>query len=427
MSFFATPSTNHNRINGSSQAVLLESYPNPPSISEDEEHAPTKDIPLGEPQAKPSWDKLDICVVMASLICLAASICVVTPRLNLSWKLHFERQIIVIGFLLSLMNLSMKRIAPTLFLISELRWGSSTLQNYDAILRNSTTLSGTGYIWKITIFLFISLPLGLSAGYKRFTGGTSSAVISNKFPGRYGLAVPPLGDFTAMNNSIYYAIDANVPFLAASSNDSVPPPFKSLPMAYGYNTLLLDNSSAALLDMPLPDYILSIQQTLKGADFWNISATVNATVARYNTSTEAYKDNDLFWQETINSSSSGGMGGLSSFELFNGYALGLLPGIPNDPNGAYCLIGTYNSTLFWTGFFNDLSSPDAVTFRSSALIFNIRREICAGTWQINRTAIFLLEGSCTGTENKPRPSLAIPLCALPSGRLTCSCPCSYPL
>ncbi|KAH8754023.1 hypothetical protein BGZ57DRAFT_773581 [Hyaloscypha finlandica] len=373
---------------------------------------------LGMPQGKSSWDKIDICVVLASFLCLVASICVITPRLTLSWQLQFNRQIIIIGFLLSLMNLSLRRIAPTLFLISELRWGGSSLQNYDAILRNSISLSETGYFWRITVLSFILLPLGLSVAYKRFTGGTSSAVIGTKFPGRYGLAVPPLGDFTAMNNSVYFAIDANVPFMAASSSDSIPPPFESLPIAYGYNTLLLDNGSAALLDMPLPEYILSIQQNLKGADFWNISATVNATVARYNTSTEAYRNDDSFWQETIDSSWSGGLAGLSSFELFNGNALGLLPGIPNDHDGAYCLTGTYNSTLVWVGFFNNLSSPDVVALRSAALMFNIRREICAGKWQINRTAIVLLEDSCTGIETNQGPLstyvlVPFPLDALP--------------
>jgi len=408
----------YKRIDESRQATPLKPYPDPPIIAENGEYAPTKDMRLGKPQSKSSWDKVDICVVLASFLCLVSSICVVTPRLTLSWQLHFDRQIIIIGFLLSLMNLSLRRIAPTLFLISELRWGGSSLQNYDAILRNSISLSKTGYFWRITILSFILLPLGLSIGYKRFTGGTSSAVIGSKFPGRYGLAVPPLGDFTTMNNSVYFAIDANVPFMAASSSDSVPPPFESLPIAYGYNTLLLDNGSAALLDMPLPDYILSIQQSLNGADFWNISATVNATVARYNTSTEPYRKNDLFWQETIDSSGSGGMAGLSSFELFNGNAFGFLPGIPNDYDGAYCLTGSYNSTLFWVGFFTNLSSPDIVAFRSAALMFNIRREICAGKWQINSTAIVLLEGSCTGIETNQGPlsqygNVPFPLDALP--------------
>ena len=82
--------------------------------------------------------------------------------------------------------------------------------------------------------------------------------------------------------------------MTASSNDSVQPPFVDLPKAYGYNTLLLDNTSAALLDMPVPDYVISIQQILKANESWQTSASVNATVARYNTSGDAYINNDDF-------------------------------------------------------------------------------------------------------------------------------------
>lgn len=49
-----------------------------------------------------------------------ASICVITPDCNFSWRFDFEGQIVVIGFLLSIINLCMMRFAPTL---SIARWG----------------------------------------------------------------------------------------------------------------------------------------------------------------------------------------------------------------------------------------------------------------------------------------------------------------
>lgn len=62
-------------------------------------------------------------------------------------------------------------------------------------------------------------------------------------------------------------IDAIAPFMLAAGNDSVSPNSTdspnstvSLPAPYGYNVLLLDDSSAASLDMPTPDYVKSIQQ-----------------------------------------------------------------------------------------------------------------------------------------------------------------------
>lgn len=378
-------------------------------------------------------------MVFLSFACLAASICVVSPRLALAWLLGFEYQIIAIGFLLSMMNFFMGVLSPTLFLIIESRWGSSNLQNYDAILRNSVTISKTGRIWKTTIFVFILLPTLLSVGYKRFIGGTSSFVITgnkvpgfvianskvpgrygSKVPGHYGLAPPPLGAFTSINNSVYFMIDANVRFLAASSNDSVPPQFASLPIAYGYNTLLLSNTPAALLDMPLPDYMSSIQQNLAGDEFWEISATVNATVTRYNTSTEAYRSNDSFWQETMDKSNNPYQRGLSTFHEFNGYALGFLPGIPSESDGASCLLGHYRSPkVIWNSYITNLSDPYAVAFRAAALMFNTRRERCHGTWKVNSTNIILTNGSCDGVQTSQAPlssheyATPFPLDALP--------------
>jgi len=215
--------------------------------------------PIGKPQSKPTLDILDLCSVFGSFVCLPASICVVTPHLAISWRLGFNGQIIIIGFLLSIMNLAMKRMEPRLFLIVEFRWGDSRLQNYDAILRNAISLSKTGVFWRLIFFFFAFLPLALCIGYKRFTGGHSSAVIDPNISSslrRYGIAPPPLGDYNAMKNSVYYMVISNVPFMAASTNDAVLPPLQAT--AYGCNMLLPGNESAALLDLPLPDYMSSI-------------------------------------------------------------------------------------------------------------------------------------------------------------------------
>jgi hypothetical protein len=54
--------------------------------------------------------------------------------------------------------------------------------------------------------------------------------------------------------------------MAASANDAVLPPLQAT--AYGYNMLLPDNESAAVLDLPLPDYMSSIQAGMEGSDTW---------------------------------------------------------------------------------------------------------------------------------------------------------------
>jgi hypothetical protein len=255
-------------------------------------------IALGQPQQKSYFDKTDLYVVLYSFLCLAVSICVVTPCLSLAWRLGYEWQIVVIGFLMSNMAICMSALAPTLFLVLEARWGSSTLQNYEAILRNSMVASQMGTQWRIVFVLLAVLPLGLSAAYKRFTGGTSSANIGDSFDGYYGLVSAPLGNGNVMNNSIYYMIEANIAFLAASSNASTPPPLMELPKAYGFNTLLIDNTTAALLDMPNPVYVSSIQRALGSSETWYVSAAVNGTVTTYNTTGQIYINNDSFWADT---------------------------------------------------------------------------------------------------------------------------------
>ena len=191
------------------------------------------------------------------------------------------------------MNLCLKRVISSWFLVFEERWGGSTLQNYDAILRNTALLSDTSFLWRGTILALIILPLALSVAYKKFTGGESSTNVYNDFPGSYGFASAPSTTNNVLNNSIYYMMTATAPFMIASANDSISP--VDFPIAYGYNALLLDNSSAAMLDMPMPNYISSIQQNLAKDESWTLSAPVNGTLARYNSSTEIYRNDSAFW------------------------------------------------------------------------------------------------------------------------------------
>lgn len=358
-----------------------------------------KPVGIGKQDYKRTFPCTEFFVLLGSVACLCASIAVVVPRV--AWRLGFDNQIVLIGFFLAIMNLCLNKLTPTTLALIEARsrWCSSILQNYDAILRNTLWTTDIGLWWqmpRIAMFGFLLLPLGLSVGYKRFTGGTSTISRSNTFHGRYGLAAPPLGDYTTMKNSVYYTISANVPFLSASSDDSTLSP--NITTAYGYNTLLLDSTSAALLDMPLPDYVVSIQQSLQGSDYWKVSAVVNATVARYNASIETYRQkNDPFFNSTLNASTSAGDAGFTTFCSFDAFALGWLPSIPTITDGSYVLVGYYYwEPLFWDVYIFNASDPQFIAFQETALMFNIRRERCAGTWQINRTAVVLLEGSCSG-------------------------------
>lgn len=370
----------------------------PPSIELASLPSKAEVIALGEPCKKAHVDKIDVVVVMISLICLIISVCVVTPRLSLAWHLGFEGQIIIIGFLLSIMNLCLRKGISFWFLIFEERWGGSTLQNYDAILRNTALLSHTSFLWRGTILALIILPLALSVAYKRFIGGESSKNVYSDFPGSYGIASAPLTANNVLNNSIYQMITATAPFMIASASDLVSP--ADFPIAYGYNTLLLDNSSAAMLDMPMPNYVSSIQQNLAKNEFWNLSAPVNGILARYNSSTEIYRNDNAFWQTLFNISQP--RAGLAAFTLYESALnnmVGLRTGLPTQSSGTYCLLGTFPTSgdnLDGVEFFDDVTDPESIAFRDAALLFNVQRVQCSGVWQVNRTGIQLVSGNCTG-------------------------------
>lgn len=211
---------------------------------------------LGVPRSKPRLDLLDISAVTISLVTLVVAVCSVTPLLSLSWFIGFDHQLIIIGFLLSLMNICMRRILPNLFLIVEERWGRSSLQNYDSIIQNTVTLSNTSFLWRLSLGVLILLPLGLSAGYKRFTNGRSGNVkievnlanntaFNGSYEGYYGLSTPPLGNLQVVNNSIFYMINASAAFMEETSDPLKPFIPTALPMAYGYNSLLVDSTRLA--------------------------------------------------------------------------------------------------------------------------------------------------------------------------------------
>ncbi|KAH0429956.1 hypothetical protein CcaCcLH18_08101 [Colletotrichum camelliae] len=225
------------------------------------------DTLLGKPSRKRMFHSADIAMAFVALACLALSILVVSNR-NVSWYLGIgNRQLIVIGFLLSIMNLCLASVTPTLFLLLEARVGNSTLQNYDGILRNKPLAPKLSFAWRIVLVTMLALPVGLSVAYKTFTGGESSMeihttdYISNDT--YFGFFRPPA--MSSSMNGVSFFFNATASFRDATeraANGSEPPLPSTSPKAYGYNILLLIESSAASLDMLHGDYILEIQELL---------------------------------------------------------------------------------------------------------------------------------------------------------------------
>ncbi|KAI9725798.1 MAG: hypothetical protein M1828_002427 [Chrysothrix sp. TS-e1954] len=364
-----------------------------------DQRPPAEKISVGKPKAKDRINAIDLAALIGVWICFVLGVVTVNRNVSLGWSLGYNNQLIVVGFLLSLQILFLARLLPSLLVKIEARFGSSCLQNFDMLLRYSLFSKNAELHWRLILLMFTLLPIGLSIGYKRFPGGEStfgpgkvwgtSITQSKLSAGRidFGVNPPPgvpVGNLFAMINS-------TIPFISASANDSTPPPFDSLPQAYGFNSVLLSNTSAAVFDAPTPANITSIQHSLPdGGTSWTIEADVSATVSNYNTSTDQLRTDTSWWESIIGN-------GIFIDHFYNAYEAGLLT---NEGYG--------DNSWAYLGIIPSRSDPPKVidplsmdNFRQAALLFTTRRELCHGKWTIRRNDVSLDSGSCNGTALPP--------------------------
>ncbi|KAI4184291.1 MAG: hypothetical protein L6R41_004841 [Letrouitia leprolyta] len=350
--------------------------------------------PLGIPATKKRFHTTQLVAAIISLLCLALAITAVADE-RVSWHLgRNNRQLIVLGFLLSIMNLNLSSVMPMLFLILEARFGPSTLQNYNGILLNQLFSPRLSLVWRLVLGLVMALPLGLSVAYKTFTGGESAMImnvtasISNT--SFYGMFAPPGLQLLGEKTGVSLFSNATLPFAVRSAlvNGSEPPlPTQAQP--YGFNILLLNNESAAILDIPQPSYVSSVQKLLASGESWNVSASVCATVATFNHSKtsdpEAYREFFALFCYAATQSS----GAYTHATMMNDWSVVLLNhASPGD------------QSLQYIGLTPDPGiehMPRCADFFPYAKLFDINRQSCHGTWSITRGGMQLVDGSCSGT------------------------------
>lgn len=357
----------------------------------DHEVAKVGDLPIGEARRKHHLYAVDIIALVVVLICLLISIVVIAPG-PIPWRLGLKRQLQVVGLMLSVMDMCRRVPAPKVFLMAEARFGKSYLQNYDAILTNSVLVTHTVILWRIILLSLIFLPTGLSLAYKEFFEGSSSLTLKNT-GGYYGLTAPgslataggtPTGGIIGVSTMV----NATLPYIQAAANDSIPPPFQELPKAYGFNTLLLSNTSSAFLDAPMPDYVSSIQRNLSAGETWTITAQVHAFVTTYNSTPESHRDDDDFWKPLFNTTNEPGSifvgtGSRGVADLYNNFSLELLVNNFNHENTSWCFLALARRV-----------GDGDVAFQASALEFDTRRDLCDGQWLVTNDSIQLVNGSC---------------------------------
>lgn len=348
-------------------------------------------LPLGKPKSKNRISISDLSGAALSLVCLAMSVMAVADE-TVSWRLGVaNNQLIVVGFLLNIMNLCLASVTSTFFLLIEARFGSSILQNYDGILRNKPTASRLGLPWRAVLTLFISLPIAISVAYKTFKGGQSSKIVESaeyvSIPTYYGM-VAPSGLMVAGQGltGLSQYFNATQAFQALSSPvNGSEPPLPRFPQSYGYNILLLDENSSAVLDVLQPDFITSVQAVLAEGESWVVSAPVIGTVATLNTSKA---EDPVGFESAIRSACTDKDWFHNSMNFWSKKpsALWLMDQADlSDQSIQY--------VAFPPKYDMDL---DCLGVTPYFQLYNVYRQQCQGTWSITRAGIELSSGFCHG-------------------------------
>lgn len=357
--------------------------------------------PLGKPRAKHRFSVSDLSVTALSLVCLAMAVMAVANE-AVSWRLGVaNNQLIAVGFLLSIMNLCLGSVTSTFFLLIEARFGSSILQNYDGILRNKPMAPRLGLPWRVVLSLFLVLPIVVSVAYKTFKGGQSLKGVKSadyvSIPTNYGMVATPGLMVTGQNpTGLAQYFNATQHFQASTSPvNGSEPPLPQFPKSYGYNVLLLNGNSTAVLDILHPDFIAAVQDVLAVGESWVVSAPVIGTVAT-----------------------------LSTFKAVDpsGFATALQSACTSADDAirsAGNANWTYNSMDIWAHDTSSLWLLDQDNLSDQSMqyvsffplyrglvdcpgllpyiqLYNIYRQQCQGTWSITRAGIELTNGSCDG-------------------------------
>ncbi|KAH6893270.1 hypothetical protein B0T10DRAFT_269257 [Thelonectria olida] len=355
-------------------------------------------IPRGSPTTKPRCDLIDAYALFTTFLCFLGCCLVVSPWA--AWYLGFTYQIVVIGVFLSIMNVCNRRIASHFFIVSEVHWGKSTLQNLDAIMQQSVLAPNASLVWRAAIFLLMALPVGLSVAYKTFTDGQAGRIVTQYTAGYYGVYNRPMEN---SDQQTYSLIDAMAPLRRVASRDTNFPNDSDLPLMIGYNLVMLSEEEVVMLDMPNDVNLGIIQGQLAVDEEMRLSADIRGTLARYNSSTEKLLKDDDFWEKYMDR--------MTSIETYEGWRVALAHsaypmawaavGGYRHPDGQSGVSGSESSLTFYTSDDWNASYVDAFRNSTFSLMFNLYRLPCSVTWSINSSSVLLTSAACNTTETRP--------------------------
>lgn len=330
---------------------------------------------LGKPSYIQRFSWKDLGAVVVAIVAFTIAMLVAFEK-GTAVYLGQTPQLIVLGLMLSIMGACTQRQVQRMLFVYEAHAGS-TLQNFDALLRTDHLSQEAEFRPRAILLVLFLLPLGLSASYKRFIGGSTTVQVLS-VGGWYGMTAAP--GYQRIGNGLSLLVNIYLPFWVDPANTNG---------TYGFNLFVPNGTVAAVLDAPLPTSLLQLQASLKGDESFEVSAEVDATVSELNSIAPSERDNATFWQDLENSFSNG-FEDTSPSDLQSGAFTQMYTGF-GDSNASY--------TEIYVSFYNITRNE---SFKSTAERYSQTRRKCHAAWNVTRTSILLNNATIlqTGEEAK---------------------------
>lgn len=264
----------------------------------------------------------------------------------------------------------------------EVYTGRSTIQSFDAVLRNEGLAKHASWSVRATLAFVLILPLSLSASYKLFSGGSSTITIQDLHT-TIGLT-GSIGS-QRIGNGISLMAETYVPFWVNAH----------LNTTYGYNMYVESNTTTALLDAPLPDSLTGLMASMGLGESLVLTADVNATVAELIPIPASQRNSVDYWNQVYvdysQSSNSSQAPDFVNDELGGAFS-GMLAG-----KGTLTPLLNWDFSEIYLSWWNTTQKE---TFASTAELFQMTRRHCTGTWNITSTTASLISATILQTSEE---------------------------
>lgn len=322
----------------------------------------------GRPSSKSLVSWTDIGLLLGVLVCFAIAMGSVFPQ-RAAVFLGQTNQLVVVGFCLALMAIACQKQVSLVVLLYSVQSGRASLQDLEAILQNEFFVAKSSALCKAVLFMLTAVPLALSVGYKRCVGG-SSLVSSDGVAGPFGLTAAPGNQGIGLGLSLIS--ETYLPFWIDPNE----------PAVYGFNLLVASNTTGAVLDAPLPEYLKRLRASLRSDESVLLTASVNATVSEIMPISSSLRSNDTYWQDL---KTQYGTGNWIDMDMFDGHFVTFANGPSSD-----------NRTISLASIYKEEGQTLGDQIQQT---FNTRRE-ANGTWRVTSSNITLIAGELLESQDE---------------------------